>query len=163
MDSGLLAIAQRGGNDRRGCVGVLLDVDVEDIGNGTLCRAKGSNNNSCVDWIRGYEELDGNVFLRLYTQSSLVRQSELRASLYNRIIVTYNLEFRLAAVLNTHWEGSLESTLVLQQQEGLMRPLRLATVLRRQANCKGFLSVESDSCLERGFGAESVRKSQQLA
>lgn len=81
MDSGLLAIAQRGGNDRRGRVGVLLDVYVEDIGNGTLCRAKGSNNNSCVDRIRGHEELDGNVFLRLHTQGLLARQSEVRASL----------------------------------------------------------------------------------
>ena len=71
MDSGLLAIAQSGGNDRRWCIGVLLDVDVEDIGNDTLCRAKRSNDNSCVDRLRGHEELDGNVFLCLYTQGLL--------------------------------------------------------------------------------------------
>lgn len=78
-------------------------------------------------------------------------------------MVTYNLDFRLAAVLNTQREGSLQSTLVLQQQEGLMRPLRLAAVLGRQADREGILSVEGYWGLERGFGAESVRKSQQLA
>lgn len=68
MNPGLLAIAQRGGNGGCGCVGVLLDVDIESIGNDTVCRAKGSNDDSCVDRVGGREELHGNVFLRLYTR-----------------------------------------------------------------------------------------------
>ena len=71
MDLGLLSVAQGGGNDGCGCVGVLLDINVEGIGNETLGRAKGPNDNSCVDRLRGHEELDGDVFLRLYTQGLL--------------------------------------------------------------------------------------------
>lgn len=71
MNPGLLAIAQRGGNDGCGCVGVLLQVDVKSIGDDTLRGAKGSNDNSCVDRVGGQEELHRNVFLRLYTRDWL--------------------------------------------------------------------------------------------
>lgn len=36
VDPGLLAVAHGGGDDGRGCVGILLYIDVEDIGNDTL-------------------------------------------------------------------------------------------------------------------------------
>lgn len=85
------------------------------------------------------------------------------ASLSKRWFVTYDLDFCLAAVFNTQWEGSLQSALVLQQQKGLVRPLPLAAVLCRQADRECVLGVEGDGRLERGFRAESVRRSQQLA
>lgn len=49
VDLGLFAVAQDGRNDGRGRVGILLDIDVEDIGDDTLRRAKGPNDNGCVD------------------------------------------------------------------------------------------------------------------
>lgn len=69
VDLRLLAISEGGRNRWRRRKSVLLDLDIKGIGNQTLGRAKGSDNDSCVEGPGGREERGRNFLLGLCSRN----------------------------------------------------------------------------------------------
>lgn len=65
VDLGLLAVAHRGRGNGRRLVGILVDLDIEGVGDKALGRAKGADDDSRMDRLGRYEELGGNLLLGL--------------------------------------------------------------------------------------------------
>lgn len=61
----LLAVAHRGRGNGRGLVRILVDLDVEGIGNKALGRAKGANDDGRMHGLGRHEELGGDLLLCL--------------------------------------------------------------------------------------------------
>lgn len=70
----------------------------------------------------------------------------------------YQLDDSLAVLLDLQREGGLDAgVLVLQEQEGLVRTLSLATVLGRQGDLRGVGAADDDGRLEGRLGGEPGR------
>ncbi len=81
------------------------------------------------------------------------------SSTTRRLTNPYNLNSRPASLLDCQREGSFEARLgLLQQQERLVRPLRLAIVLGRQEQLQRVGGSEGDWFRERGLLAKPARE-----
>lgn len=65
VNMGLLAVAHWGWDSGRRLVGILLDVNVEGVGNEALGGAKGADDDSRVDGFRRHEQLGWDLLLGL--------------------------------------------------------------------------------------------------
>ena len=72
VDLRLLAVAHCGRGSGCGLVGVLLELNVEGVGDEALSGAKRADHDGRVDGLEGCEQLGGDILLGLYNNGSSV-------------------------------------------------------------------------------------------
>ena len=152
VNLGLLAVAERllvrGGRGVR----IRLDLDLEDRRVEALGRAERGDDDGRLERLGGGEKLDGKVLVRL--EAARVSSS----STTRRSTSPYNLNSGPASLLDCQREGRFKARLwLLQHQERLVRPLRLAIVLGRQEQLQRVGGSEGDGFRERGLLAKPAR------
>lgn len=142
VDLGLLAVAKRRFVRLGRRVGVRGELERENVRDDGLRRAEGPDDDGGLDGLLGYQELDGDVLLRLGT----VVLAAWTAYVGEPEGSTYNLDRSLARVLCFQNERRLQARLRLfQEKEDLVRPLPLAIVLGRQEDLGRVCAPERNS------------------
>lgn len=154
MDLGELAVSQwlliLGGNQ----AGVQVDLDISDGFVVALGTAEGGEHQSSLERLLGLEELDREIAVFL---GRMLARATKGGGGGGGSSGTYEVDSRLSILLGCHDEGSLQASLgLLEDEEGLVRALRLAAFVGCKDELESVGTAESDGLLGKGFVAESV-------
>jgi hypothetical protein len=131
-----------------GSVGIETDLNFEEGRDEGVGRAKRTKHEVGLDGGVGEKELDGEILLRLEVSVSHAIDS--------RTIYTYEINCALSRCLHLEGERRLKAGLLVEDEEGLVRSLRLITLCRSQRDRDGIRRTQDNGILDRLLAGESV-------